>query len=181
MLDWPYYGVAGKTPPATLDRQFAKVREAQRRISLEMEHVATVASIDLELRDGIHVATPDLKRLGRRLAHLPGGPHLERIRHDRRAQRIYVSFSGVDAGFATHGRIAGFSLHTSAGAEIAAIYRAAIDPQRTDTIVLSYQGELPADARLAYGWGANPYCNLVDHADMAPPCFGPVALDYPSQ
>jgi sialate O-acetylesterase len=184
MLEWPYYGVDGRTPPPTLDRQFAEVREAQRRIGIEIDHAGTVASIDLSLRDGIHLATPDLKRVGRRLANIVGsarGPRLDRVIHDSGAERIYVRFSDVTGGFDPNTRIAGFTLRTAAGAEIASIYRAAVDPQQPGTIVLSYQGKLPERARLVYGWGANPYCNLVDHADMAAPCFGPVALDYASE
>jgi hypothetical protein len=29
---------------------------------------------------------------------------------------------------------------------------------------------------LWYGYGANPYCNLVDEADMAVKAFGPVEI-----
>ena len=119
------------------------------------------------MRDGIHLATPDVKRVGRRLANLvvrkeygqsenPRGPKLERIRHDPITQKIYFRFSDLTGGFDTSARIAGFTLRTAAASEIAAIYRSAVDPSDTGTIVLSYQGKLPDGTKLVYGWGANP-------------------------
>ena len=36
---------------------------------------------------------------------------------------------------------------------------------------------LPPGAKLWYGWGSDPYCNLVDDANMAAPVFGPMEIE----
>ena len=46
-----------------------------------------------------------------------------------------------------------------------------------DTVVLKLSGPVPEKASLWYGYGLDPYCNLVDGSDMAVPVFGPIALD----
>ena len=77
----------------------------------------------------------------------------------------------------TEGRLSGFSLHREDGRPVAAIFAARIDPGDPGTVVLEYQGpSLPPGTGLVYGWGVDPYCNLVDEADMAAPCFGPIKL-----
>lgn len=53
--------------------------------------------------------------------------------------------------------------------------------QARDTVVLKLAGPLPEKANLWYGYGVDPYCNLIDSADMAVPVFGPIALDEASE
>ena len=54
------------------------------------------------------------------------------------------------------------------------IFEACIGKAR-DTVVLKLSGAVPANASLWYGYGMDPYCNLVDGSDMAVPVFGPIA------
>jgi type 1 glutamine amidotransferase len=44
-------------------------------------------------------------------------------------------------------------------------------------VVLKLSGPVPEKASLWYGYGMDPFCNLVDGLDMAVPVFGPIALD----
>ena len=43
-------------------------------------------------------------------------------------------------------------------------------------MLLHLYGKLPENAVLRYGFGTDPYCNLVDDAGMAAPVFGPMAI-----
>ena len=74
--------------------------------------------------------------------------------------------------------IAGFSLRKADGTEFPLVYEAMIGTSK-EAVVLKLNGKLPEDVPLFlwYGWGYDPYCNLVDSADMAVPMFGPVALE----
>jgi sialate O-acetylesterase len=72
--------------------------------------------------------------------------------------------------------IAGFSIRKEDGTPIPLIFEAAVGKAR-DTVVLKLVGPIPAKSFLWYGHGLDPYCNLVDGADMAAPVFGPIDLD----
>lgn len=72
--------------------------------------------------------------------------------------------------------IGGFSIRKDDGTEIPLIFDAAVGPLK-DTVILQLSGAIPEGAKLWYGYGLDPYCNLVDALDMAVPAFGPIALD----
>jgi type 1 glutamine amidotransferase len=72
--------------------------------------------------------------------------------------------------------IAGFSIRAKNGTAIPLVYEAGIGKAR-DTVILKLSGAVPAGASLWYGYGLDPFCNLIDGADMAVPVFGPIALD----
>ena len=192
MLNWTYYGSRGRTAPPRIEAQFAAFRHNQALLNRQLPHTGMVAALDLSLDDAIHIATPDLKRLGRRLAHLAlmdlygkrdrkPGPQLASIRvvedPDPKDHKIFVRYTGVNGSLRAAGRISGFSLHLEDGSEVRAIYDAYVDPDTSDTVVLRYQHSLPPGTGLAYGWGTDPFCNLVDARDMAAPGFGPIRLD----
>lgn len=82
--------------------------------------------------------------------------------------------SGV--GLKPERHIAGFSIRKEDGTPIPLIFEAAVGRAR-DTVVLKLSGPIPEKSFLWYGHGLDPYCNLVDGADMAVPVFGPIALD----
>ncbi len=44
-------------------------------------------------------------------------------------------------------------------------------------MVLKLAAAVPPKAALWYGYGFDPYCNLIDGLDMAVPVFGPIPLD----
>jgi hypothetical protein len=113
---WPY-GASGKQPPATLDAQFSAVREAQRLAPEMIDHTGVIPAIDLELRDGIHISTPGLKRLGARLANTvlrnayrlegsPAGPRLDSWRRHASVQwqsggRVSLTCAGIHSRIPT--------------------------------------------------------------------------------
>ena len=79
-------------------------------------------------------------------------------------------------GLSPERHIAGFSIRKEDGTPIPLIFEAAVGKAR-DTVVLKLTGPVPEKAFLWYGYGLDPYCNLIDGADMAVPVFGPIALD----
>lgn len=169
------------------------VQEAERKLPDEVAHTAVVATVDLELDDLIHVGTPGLKRLGKRLANIAlreqfgqmgaSTPSLDRVVRGP-GNTLIVKFRGVNrrnegstvAGLKPARHVGGFSIRKTDGKEIPLIFDAQVGPSR-DAVVLKLIGKVPEGASLWYGWGRAPYCNLVDALDMAVPVFGPIALD----
>jgi sialate O-acetylesterase len=161
-----------------------KIQLAQLRVQAELPHTGMVPAVDLQLDDGIHVGTADLKRLGIRLADLACHDLFPRVKDygqlksgPRPAAATYqdgvvrVTFSGVNGRLQSEGRIAGFSIHESTGADVPMIYRSRVDPAEASTVLLYVQGKLPQDASVWYGFGKDPYCNIRDALDMAVPVF----------
>jgi sialate O-acetylesterase len=143
-----------------------------------------VAAVDLQLDDGIHIGTQDLKRVARRLADLVCLDLFPRIKNYGQRKRgprpvaavyqdgfVKVSFSGVNGRLQSEGPIYGFSIHQPDGERVPMIYKSHVDPAEASTVLLSVQGKLPQGARLWYGFGKDPYCNLRDAGDMAVPVF----------
>ena len=73
--DLPFYYVQiGRHISDANVTEWNHIQEVQLRAESEIPNVGMVVSADLALDDGIHISTPDLKRLGRRLA--------DRVCHD---------------------------------------------------------------------------------------------------
>lgn len=169
-------------------RSWNEVQEAQRTAVSQMEHTAMAAAVDLELDDLIHVGTQGLRRLGRRLANLARsrvygdediltGPQpkffsVEGINRDR----IVIEFSHVNGRLQCAGRLSGFSIRNLDGYHIPIIYKEEIATGRRNAVQLWLTRGIPRGGALYYGWGRDPYCNLVDERDLAAPVFGPVYL-----
>ena len=188
--DLPFYYVQiGRHISSLNAKEWNLVQEAQRRAESEIRHAGMVTAVDLSLDDGIHVSTPDLKRLGRRLADRACHDLFPRVRNfgelktgPRPVSAVFeegivkVKFADVNERLTSEGRISGFSVHDAAGGAIAAIYKARIDPAEASTVLLYISGKLPPGAALHYGFGKDPYCNVRDAADMAAPAFGPLPI-----
>jgi len=164
--------------------EWNKVQVAQLRAEREILHSGMVAAVDLQLDDGIHIGTQDLKRLSRRLADLVCLDLFPRVKDFGQRKRgprpvaatyenglVKVSFSGVNGRLQSEGPIAGFSIHRPDGERVPLIYKSHVDPAEASSVLLSVQGKLPAGATLWYGFGKDPYCNLRDADDMAVPVF----------
>jgi sialate O-acetylesterase len=82
----------------------------------------------------------------------------------------------MGVGLKPERHIAGFSIRKEDGTQIPLIFETAVGKAH-DTVVLKLAGPVPEKSFLWYGHGLDPYCNLVDGADMAVPVFGPIALD----
>lgn len=144
-------------------------------------------AIDLELDDAVHTSTPELKRLGRRLARLATGEArtltLGRATVAGRSAiptgdrlTVRLEFDGVSGALRAPGRVNGFSIRDSSGCPLPRVYGAEIDPTDAAAVLVHVSPVPEADAELWYGWGTDPSCNLVDAADGAVPAFGPIAL-----
>jgi sialate O-acetylesterase len=183
--DLPFYYVQiGRHVDANNAAEWNRVQLDQLRAEEEIPHSGMVAAVDLQLDDTIHVSTPDLKRLGHRLADLVSidlFPRLKNYGEMKRGPRpvvaafdggvVKVSFAGVNGRLQSEGRISGFSIHDSKGALLPAIYKTRVDAAEASIVLLYVQGKLPPDAMLWYGFGKDPYCNVHDAADMAVPVF----------
>ena len=184
-----------------------KIQEVQRLAEQVIPNVGMVASVDLGLDDIIHISGEGLKTAGHRFANLACHdlfPEVEACRDLKRGPRpgrayvqvnrgrldpwggdrrtLYVEFSDVNGRLRSAGRLSGFSIRDADETEILAIFRAFVDPRSPNRVVLELgrgipNEPLPPGARLWYGWGADPYCNLVDDANMAAPVFGPMDIE----
>jgi len=178
--DLPFYfvqigGVIGDPDPAAIDG-WNGIREAQRVWAKTLPHVSMVSAIDLGLDDSIHISTPDLKRLGRRLADAADGisaPTLRGATVENDGLRVRASFDHVRGGLVSLGRPAGFNLRLGSGQELVRIYKTTLEG---DDAVLHLTEALPPGVNLWYGWGLCPCCSLTDSADAAVPAFGPFPL-----
>jgi sialate O-acetylesterase len=87
-----------------------------------------------------------------------------------------VTYRDVNGSLAPATHIGGFSVRSADGAETPLFFEAKVDPKQTNAVMLMLNGAIPEGTQLWYGYGVDPYCNLVDSADMAAPVFGPIAL-----
>lgn len=152
------------------------IREAERTWPDEVPHSAVASAIDLALDDGIHIGTPGLKRLGKRLANIAAGfpaPALGDLRLE--GNRLRIAFENVRGGLQACGRPTGFSLRHPDGGDTAAIYKTTIE-DNCAILHLNDASNLPAGVTVWYGYGLNPYCNITDAEDAALPAFGPVTI-----
>lgn len=166
-----------------------QLQDMQRRLAEQIPSTAVVASVDLELDDLIHVGTQGLKRLGKRLANIAlrelfgrsdiqKGPRLVGASVDNpEGTRIRVRFADVNGGLTAAGRVSGFSIRTAQHHPYRIIYKMEVDKASPTDVLLHLTEPCPQNAFLWYGFGIDPYCNVVDEADMAVPVFGPVPIE----
>ncbi|HJN14228.1 MAG TPA: sialate O-acetylesterase, partial [Armatimonadota bacterium] len=140
--------------------------------------VATVAAIDLELSDAIHISTGSGIRLGERMAHVAQrfvygdeskqfGPRLTDITVSADRRTIELRFTGVNGSLLPASGSPGFTI--DAGGEQVAIPERAV--RDASTVVLGLREPLPANATLWHGRGLNPAVGLRDEADLTVPVF----------
>ncbi len=155
------------------------IRDAQRTWAGTLPNTATVSAIDLGLDDGIHIGTTDFKRLAKRLADVASGhpaPDLRTVTIEANGTRLRVSFDNVRGGLRSQGRPAGFSLRSPDGTDLPLIYKTTLEGDSALLHLSNGDNPLPADTQLWYGWGLNPYCNVIDAEDAAIPAFGPITI-----
>jgi len=163
------------------------VQDIQRRIEGIVPNTGVVSSIDLSLDDTIHLSAKSQMRLGRRLAKLARrmvyddasvetGPKLRRIYAlDGSLLKIAVEYSNVNGKLLPESHIAGFSIWEGV-TKCETICEAARDEKNPHRIILNLVEPLPEGGGVAYGFDTNPYCNLVDEADMAALAFLPMKV-----
>ena len=162
------------------------VREALRVLPESMPHSAVVSAIDLGLCDTIHIDTPGLIRLGKRMAllaqNLKAAPSLKKIEvggsHPLGYGTARVLCENVNGGWNPKTRITGFEVSDAEGklhAKTTAI-AANADARNPKTINLILSTPLDESVRIGYGLGLDPCCNAVDDNDMPLPAFTAQAI-----
>jgi len=172
--------------------KWTSIRESQRLLPTLVAHTATVPAIDLELDDSIHVSGLAMERLGRRsaaaaLSILPGknpgdspiGLGKCRVIKDPDSglANVLIDFNSVAGSLKSGSRPVGFSLHTRK-LQVNAVVKTSLNMNQ----VILTTNRTTVDASglfLAYGYGTDPYCNIVDEKDKSLPAFGPVPLGKP--
>lgn len=147
-----------------------EIRERQRRWANQQTQVEIVAALDLGLDDAIHIDTPGLKRLGRRLARAAAGQGgfqpagLHHATNPVGGPSLRLKVSGVTGVLRSEGRPLGFELRGSDGQVLPIIFKVEL---RGDEVQLHLSEALPEGAALGYGLGLDPAVNVVDEADNA--------------
>lgn len=163
------------------------VQDQQRRLQESVPNVATVPSIDLTLKDLIHLGGSDINRLGRRLGQamhaLRGGRgagklpiQLKRvsteIERPSGLANVVVEFDNVEGSLRAGSRPSGFDIVDTNGASQVFDIRLRKNCAILRT-VCSKAGL--SDKRLYYGFGYDPVCNITDEADRSLPVLGPLS------
>lgn len=166
------------------DAGWDKVRKALIELPDRLPHTAATSAIDLGLSDAIHVGTPGLIRLGRRLAKLAlaleaGQPLNPRVTSVVKAESplghpmLRVNCANVNGGWHPAQHLSGFELLSTDGTPHASVrvIDVSIAPDDPSALLILLTGQINEPGVLAYGAGLNPYCNAVDEADMPLPAF----------
>lgn len=173
--------LAGTTLESPNATAWNLVRQAQYALPETVAHTAITSAIDLGMNDIIHIDTPGLIRLGKRLARLALaldghagytlGPRLSSVEpiteaYGRGALRL--RFTGVTGAWQPQGHMGGFTIHTADGARhpVNQVYQARRDHQDPTAIYVRMNLPMEPGNYLGYGEGLFPYCNVVDEADM---------------
>jgi sialate O-acetylesterase len=177
-------------PEETRAAGIIRVRTSQWKVEKLIANSAMAPALDLEIQDSVHLDTPSLKRLSARLANLacirlfpqlPGVRDLQIGPRPQSAvltgQSLRVTFSGVNGRLLSVGRPSGFLIRNADGSDLRAVYHVDFAREDPSSLFITVPPKLPGDAQLWYGWGADPYCNVVDEKDMALPAFGPFAIE----
>jgi hypothetical protein len=155
-----------------------------------MKGLCVTSAIDLCLNDTIHIDSPGLVRLGRRMARqaltlvekkeFGTGPAFRGLAvrvNDRGLGEVDLDFSGVAEGWFPQRGMTGFCILDAEGKPhprcgVTAAYR---NPKKKSVIVVRTNTMLQKGDRVAYGKGLHPHCNVVDGGDM-PLCAFSVAV-----
>jgi sialate O-acetylesterase len=157
------------------------VRDAQLDLPVHIPNTAVVSAIDLGLCDTVHLDTASQIRLGRRLATvvqrmetMPGlscSPQMRNVEAVRESQGLgglRIRCSGVTGVWKPAEHMAGFGIYQTDGKRHPDcwIINASRDPQDGTAIRLLLNKPADSSTIVGYGRGADPYCNVVDEADM---------------
>lgn len=174
-----YYVQIGRHVNAANIDEWHAVQDLQRKVETALPNLGMTTAIDLDMDDGIHVGTDSFLVLAARMANLAEGK-LKRGPRPASAEVkgsvITVTFNDVNGGLAHTGRLNGFTIHNAEGKPVPMIFRQRISKTNPNAVELLFGGKLPEGATLHYGYGKDPYLNLVDQANMPLPVFGPLPI-----
>ncbi|MDX2267652.1 MAG: sialate O-acetylesterase [Bryobacter sp.] len=175
-----YYAQIGRHVSAAPGAPWNQVQEGQRLAETMLPRSAMFATIDTDLDDGIHVSTPELKRLGRVMAgyaagKIKKGPTLVSLALE--GQTVRVKYRDVNGKLVAPGRVLGFYAVNGAGEVVPLIYKVTFDPNEPASVLLHFQGKAPEGLKIGYGYGRDPIANLRDEMGAAAPVFLPQAVN----
>lgn len=164
------------------------IQDQERRLPDVINRCLCVPVIDLGLDDLIHLDADGQHRLGRRLAEamcvLTKRGNGQRPPIEFKGYRVFrergfetavveVKFDNVAGALRAAGKPNGFSLTNWSDQPCDAIYKTL--PRGKSVILRTTLPEQDLKAlRLHYGYGPNPYVNIVDQNDRSLPVFGPI-------
>ncbi|ORY94839.1 SGNH hydrolase-type esterase domain-containing protein [Syncephalastrum racemosum] len=180
------------------DMAWSAVRNAQQNMVRQTTDVyrATVASLDAQMDDRIHLSLAGQTKVGHRLAHAAklarDGKGLEATPVFANATLESYKVDGVDQGWATLtslllrfenvdawkkvDRVFGFTLHAADGTSVPVVYKARIEGRHV-RLYLTYEARnYKGDVFLYYGYGATPDVNLETVSGRGLLAFGPVKV-----
>ena len=170
--------------------QWNMIQEQQRRMPELIKNCAVVPAIDLPIADPIHISGAGQIRLGRRMAEammvLWKGRHAGRPPIALKKVSVVKGFGGMGDVIVEFDNVAGQLQSGSRPSGFAVVipnqgscvYAVELAGSRAIVHTSQPAGEL-AQGALYYGYGTEPYCNIVDAADRSLPVFGPVRLGQP--
>jgi hypothetical protein len=160
------------------------IQEQQRLLPRKIKNFETVAAIDLPMDDGIHIGADGYVTLAHRLARMA-----DRLAHGNKRElpppspkkavqvgkpedcTVDVIFDNVVGGLQSIGPAHGFIFITPTGDPNFIIHRITL---KGNIARLHLNSPLPQGARLTYGCGTAPICNITDGRGHAVPMFGPI-------
>lgn len=161
------------------------IQEQQRLLPKHIRCLETVAAIDLPMDDCIHVGAEGLARLGVRLAQaarfLVDGmgdrpPQLDKIRQIPSNVlgefRTEIRFRHVQGSLKATGEASGFSVVETAGEAPPPVFHISLHGQAAHLHHVTPLGS----AKIGYGLGLSPVCNITDARGYSLPVFGPVPV-----
>ena len=188
---------------AQVDREWAAVREKQRLLSLRIPHMETVAAIPFRIEDGIHLTSGSQAIVGRnaaeamaallqsgagrrggcvqnrtprplggiRVASVTTGPH----RLGDFLSEVTVTFTNVHGALHAEPEPRGFMAFRNGEPLDSVVINTRLEGnQAILSVHVSPERIAYGQISLAYGYGRNPCCNIVDEAGYALPAFGPI-------
>ncbi len=167
------------------------VQDLQRLMSHHIKNLETVAAVDLELDDAIHISTRSFPTLALRMARAADflvygnqkegpAPRLRAVIAGGTSKAadaepglgIDVIFDHVGKGLRCEGpQPRGFVLIDAQGNIWPQIFKTTL---HGNIVRLFLAAGLPKGMRLHYGYGLDPDCNISDSRGYALPVFGPV-------
>ncbi|MFZ4395290.1 MAG: sialate O-acetylesterase [Kiritimatiellia bacterium] len=174
------------TEPAAV---WNSIQEQQRLLPSRIANLTVVPAIDLPLDDGIHIGGQGHLVLGRRLAQAmrvlrvgrrAGWPPIAlqkiTLETERGAAVVVAEFANVATRLTAGSRPSGFALATAQG--LFHPFDVVLDGPRARIRTGLPMSDM-AVASFHYGYGMDPYCNIVDSAGRSLPVFGPVPVCHP--
>lgn len=189
-LPWFVVQIARVIRTRTIDSPFWNViQEAERLLPNVIQNLETVAAVDLELDDPIHISGKDYPRLANRLARAADRlvykakekrpPQLKQITpivSKSGDKLIDIEFSEVEGQLVSQGEARGFSLTNGEGIEQFFIFKTTL---HGNTVRLHLANGAGSGLFLSYGHGEMPCCTINDSRGMSLPVFGPLPVGKP--